>query len=302
MELKTIISNIKSMRVQGAENVALSAVDALEIVSSGSRAASVKAFYAELFNAKKRLIAARPTEPCLANALGFVLHNLNITSVKHMKSHIELRIHKAREHFSESEKAIAEYGARKIGNKMVVFTHCHSSTVMGILLAAQKQGKSVSVHNTETRPLLQGRKTAIELAKAGIPVKHFVDNAQRLALKGVDMVLLGADAVTAEGRVINKIGSELVAEIAHNFGIPVYICTDSWKFDPHTVFGFDEPIENRGRDEVWKGAPKAITIMNPAFEIVKPELVTGIISELGVYRPETFIEEVKRAYPQIIKN
>ena len=110
-------------------------------------------------------------------------------------------------------------------------------------------------------------------------------------------MLLGADAVTSEGKVINKIGSELFTEIADRYEVPVYVCTDSWKFDPKSVFGYEEEIEKRKPTEIWPTAPRGVKIANFAFEKVNPDLITGIISELGIYKPSIFVEEVKRAYP-----
>ena len=114
-------------------------------------------------------------------------------------------------------------------------------------------------------------------------------------------MLLGADAITVEGKIINKMGSELFAEVAEQNDVPVYICSDSWKFDPASVFGYEEEIEKRSAKEVWPTAPKGVTISNFAFEKINPDLITGIISELGVYTPEVFVEEVKRSYPWIFK-
>ena len=182
-------------------------------------------------------------------------------------------------------------------HKSIVFTHCHSNTVIAIFKEAKKERKNFTVYNTETRPLFQGRLTAKELSREGISVRHFIDSAARLALKEVDLMLIGADAITSEGKVINKIGSEMFAEFAEKFDIPVYSCTDSWKFDPKTVFGYEEEIEKRGAREVWAEAPKGVIVDNCVFEKINPDLITGIISELGVYKPTIFIEEVKRTYP-----
>jgi translation initiation factor 2B subunit (eIF-2B alpha/beta/delta family) len=171
--------------------------------------------------------------------------------------------------------------------------------VVGILKEAKAQKKSFVVHNTETRPHFQGRKTAMELARDGIKVVHYVDSAARLAMKKADIMLIGCDAFTSEGRVINKIGSELFAEIAHRLQVPVYVCTSTWKFDPKTVFGFEEQIEERARCEVWKDIPKNVRVDNHAFEIVSPELITGMITEMGVYRPEVLVEELRVRAPWI---
>jgi len=179
---------------------------------------------------------------------------------------------------------------------MVVFTHCHSSTVMAILKEAKANGRKFQVCNTEARPLMQGRITAKELARMKIPVRHFVDSAARIALKKSDLILFGFDAVTTT-KIYNKIGSELFAVIADKYDIPLYVCGDAWKFDPEETYGRDERIECRSPKEIWPGAPRGIKIENPCFERINPDLVTAIISELGVYTHENFVEEVKKAYP-----
>jgi len=231
----------------------------------------------------------RPTEPCLRNSVKFVLKDFEKNykiAIKHLKT---------------VRRKIAEIGSRLIRDGIVVFTHCHSSTVIEILKMAFKQGKKFEVYNTETRPLYQGRKTARELAKIGIPVKHFVDSAGRIAIKKSDLVLFGADSITSVGKIINKIGTEMFAEIANKYDKPVYFCTDSWKFNPKTIIGFEEKIEERSPKEVWKNPPKGVEILNYAFESVKPELATGIISELGIFKPAVFVGEVKKNYPWIFE-
>ncbi len=269
-EFGRICSKIRNVEIQGAENVAKAAIRAMMIRSDGKSV--------------KKLISLRPTEPCLRNTVNFI------------KEDPERLGPLALDHFEKSGEKIAEYGAKKIGSGMTVFTHCHSSSVMGILRKARGEGKRFELHNTETRPLFQGRKTAKEAASMGIKVKHYVDSAARFALKKADVFLFGADAITIEGKVLNKIGTELFCGIADKYDIPAYCCTDSWKFDPKTVFGFREPIERRGAEEVWKGHPKKVEIVNLAFERVEPQLITAIISELGVYSPGVFLQEVRKAY------
>jgi len=158
----------------------------------------------------------------------------------------------------------------------------------------RRNGKKFVVHNTETRPNLQGRKTAAELASLGIKVVHFVDSAARLALKKADIMLIGCDALTSEGKIVNKIGSELFCEAASRMQVPVYVCCTSWKFDLKTLFGYEETIEKRGASEVWNNPPRNVVIDNHAFERVDPRLVTGLITELGVFHPMTINEELRR--------
>ena len=267
-----ICEDIKSLKIQGATSIAKAAIEALQIRHDN---ASVK-----------KLISLRATEPCLRNAIRFCLVDME------KNPGIALR------HFDEAQKTISEEVANKIEGGSIIFTHCHSNNVVKALIAASKK-KKFTVYNTETRPRFQGRKTAEELAKAGIPVEHFVDSAARVALKKCDLALIGADAITSEGKVINKIGSEMFAEIADRFDIPFYVCSDSWKYDSMTMFGFEEEIETRYESEVWDKPPRGVKINNISFEKIDPELITGIISDIGVFGPQAFVTEVTRHFPWI---
>lgn len=276
------LAKIKSLEIQGAENVAIAAVRALgEKLSQTQDEARLKQYIAEL-------ASLRETEPALRNALKYCLLNF-----KSDPAVAETVIR----HFASAKERIAQIGSQKIQNGITIFTHCHTSTVTKIFLAAWQQGKRFTVRNTETRPRYQGRKTAQELAAAGIPIIHSVDSAGRLQLNGCDLFLFGADAVTAEGNVINKIGTTMFVEFAAMGQIPVYSCTNSWKFDPATIGGADEPIEQRDPKEVWENAPAGVTVINPAFELTPADRINGIITELGVFKPETLVTEIKRAYP-----
>lgn len=285
MKYANIKKGIKNLEIQGAENIAIAAVEAMaQILAATSDQKKIRHAYNEL-------IGLRATEPALRNALNFLLANF-----KKEKNCAE----KVKKHFENSQKLIAEYGAKKILNGMNVFTHCHSSTVENILIKAHKQGKKFTVYNTETRPKYQGRKTATNLAKAGIKVVHMVDSAGRTALKKADIFLYGCDSLSSEGKTINKIGTEMLAEAASKARIPVYCCTNTWKFNPQTIQGFEEVIELRDPKEVWPGAPKGVTIFNPAFEIISPDIITGVITEIGIFKPENIVNQIAVAYPWLM--
>jgi len=286
MTYNEIIKKIKNLEIQGAENIAVKAVEAFAIKLKETQDKKKLTKYSE------ELKALRATEPGLRNALEYCLENYSKN--KNVAGYVI-------DHFKKSKEKIAEYGAKKIHNGMKVFTHCHSSTVEAILVKAKKQGKKFTVYNTETRPKFQGRITAEELAAKGIDIVHFVDSAGRSVMRKCDLFLFGCDAITSEGKVINKIGTEMLAECANESKIPAYSCTNSWKFDPATLFGFDEEIEQRNPKEVWEKPPKGVKIYNPAFEIVAPDIFTGVITELGIYKPETLILAVEKAYPWIVK-
>lgn len=295
MNFQTIVEDIRNLKIQGAQAVAKASIQALQIVAKEIRHERKFEQIHNLNRAKKILFKTRPTEPAMRNALNYVMNNIEEAEDTHQE--ITKRVKEVNKHFDFVKNKIAQIGTKKIRNGMIIFTHCHSSTVIEVLKQAKKQRKRFTVHNTETRPRFQGRLTAQELARAGIPVVHYVDSAARLALKKADIMLIGADAITVEGKVINKIGSELTAEIAEKWDIPLYVCTDSWKFDPKSVFGYEEEIEKRPPTEIWPTAPKGVLINNFAFERINPNLITGVISELGIYKPTIFVEEIRRAYP-----
>lgn len=281
MEYQEIIDKIKSLEIQGARNVAIAAIDAFGIKLKETQDES------ELKKAVDELIATRPTEPALRNALKYCLSNY--------KENSEIA-EKAKNHFSESKMKIAEFGAKKIHDGMKVFTHCHSSTVRAILEKAWEDGKKFEVYNTETRPKFQGRITATKLAEKGIAVTHFVDSAGRSMIRKCDLFLFGCDAVTAEGKLINKIGTEMLADAAQESRIDAYSCTNAWKFNPETLYGEEEKIEQRDPNEVWENPPKGVKIYNPAFEVTSPDMFTGVITELGIYKGEALVDAVKEEY------
>jgi ribose 1,5-bisphosphate isomerase len=295
MDFQTIVEDIKDLKIQGAQAVAKAGVQALQLFAKKIKGHRKIDQIHNLNRAKQILFKTRPTEPAMRNALNYVM--TDIEAAEDIYTEINKRTKEANDHFDLVKKKIIQIGVKKIRNDMIIFTHCHSSTVIEILKYAKEKGKKFTVHNTETRPKYQGRLTAQELSRAGIPVIHYVDAAARLALKKADIMLIGADAITVEGKIINKIGSELFAEVAEKWDVPLYVCSDSWKFDPKSIFGYEETIEKRDPKEIWPTAPKNIKIDNHAFEKINPDLIMGIISELGIYKPTIFVEEVRRAYP-----
>lgn len=254
-----ICKDIKNIKIQGAENIAKAALAAYSLKpSSGSI---------------KKLVSLRKTEPMVENALKYARKNGSKKTLKIIKG---------------NERKIIENGVKLIKNNFVIYTHCHSSTVTSILKEAHKKGKRFSVFNTETRPLFQGRKTAIELAKAGIKVTMIVDDAVELALKKADIMIIGADAILKNG-ILNKIGSGLFAEEAFRHKIPVYIASNSWKYSKKSV-----KIEERDEKEVFVERLRKLKERNPAFEFVDKRYIKGIICEYGILNFEKFLRKVSK--------
>jgi ribose 1,5-bisphosphate isomerase len=208
----------------------------------------------------------------------------------------------------DSKQRIAEIGARRFPDsggkkKFVVMTHCHSSVVNRIFLEAKRQGKdNFKVVATETQPILQGRKTVNKLLKNGIDVIHIIDSAMRWAVNNldVDLIIIGADSITSEGTIINKIGSRLLALVAHEEHVPFYVATPLLKYNPQTSFGLLEKIEMRDPKEIWENPPENLQILNPAFETVSRRYIDGLISEAGIFAPSHVHTYFTKLYPNLI--
>lgn len=259
-----ILSDIKSIKIQGARDIAKKALYAYSLVHTKI--------------SKEKLTSARPTEPMLKN----VLDKFDTYPYKKILSH-----------FDEAQNSINKNTFKIIRNGDKIFTHCHSTNVVNTLIYAKKHGKTFEVYNTETRPLFQGRKTSKALAKAGIRVTQFVDSALASALEKENKkdktysnkVFLGADALLEKG-IINKVGSHLISEVSFYNKIPVYIIADSWKFTKSKV-----SIEERNLNEIWDKAPKNVKIKNPAFTFVPKKHITKIVSELGILKYDDFVKK-----------
>ena len=304
---------IKSLEIQGATNVALSAITYLDDYAKRLNCSDLENCFKLLNEAKKILIETRPTEPAMQNGLAYIMNQLDKCRETMCSDDIPGKIEEYKNVYHEmlldSKKKIAEIGSRRIpeiNNKdeeFVIFTHCHSSLVTAILLEAKRQGKHFKVVNTETQPKLQGRKTANELLEAGIEVIHVVDSAMRWAVNkfDVDIILIGADSITSEGTVLNKIGSRLLALVAHEEHVPFYVCSPLLKYNPKTSFGILERIEMRDTAEIWEKKDKNLKILNPAFETVSRRYIDGLITEAGIFASSHVQTYFEKMYPGLIE-
>ena len=195
-----------------------------------------------------------------------------------------------------ANRAIGRLGAELIRERSRVMTHCNTGalatagygTALGVIRASK--GKNISVIANETRPYLQGaRLTAYELVQEGIPCTLITDSmAGHIMSKGeVDVIVVGADRIAANGDVANKIGTYALAVLAKRHGIPFYVAAPISTFDPAIPDGSHIVIEERPPSEVTgyreqRWAPEGVSVRNPAFDVTPAELITGIITERGV--------------------
>lgn len=293
---------IRRLEIQGARNVAIAAVRAIQEGAKASKTKRKEVFLMELYEAKEMLFASRATEPLMRNIIRHVIHAVESSekeTIKELADVISEISNNFVENLDMSKEKIASVGAKRVSHDSIILTHCHSSTVTGMLKRAKEEGKFFEVVCTESRPLFQGRITAEEMLKAGIKTTLIVDSAVRYFMNEVDLVVVGADALTSEGNVINKIGTSMVALAAKEARTPFYVVSELLKFDPATVSGDYEKIEERSASEVWDDPPNGLIIRNPAFDVTRRDFIHGIICEEGIVSPHSIGELVSRKYPWI---
>ncbi len=297
-EFYKIIDDIKEMRIRGAGRIARAAVKGLVIASESIESDDVETYVKMVKRAAKMLVETRPTAVSLPNGLRYVLNKLIEDSrgggakVEALKSVLRRSAEDFIKISTEAIKRIGEYGAGRLEDGDVVMTHCNSSAAISVIVSAYNQGKNIEVIATETRPRFQGRLTAKMLNKAGIKVTLIVDSGIRYFMNKVDKVVVGADAIAANGAVVNKIGTSLVALAAHEARVPFMVAAETYKFSPDTLFGKLIVIEERPYTEVvpekWLVDKPNVKIRNPAFDVTPPEYIDLIITEIGVLNPAVF--------------
>ena len=288
------VNRIKCMQVQGANDVAEAGVRALKHVIESSPATNRKDFIDDLREAGERLKSSRPTEPALRNAINRITNSVDRYELRKMDNVHRYASRQADlmlKELADVVNTISDIGSEEINDGDIVMTHCHSEHVVAILKRAKEKRRQFRVIVTETRPMMQGMATARELSEAGIDTTYIIDSAIASFMKQATKVLLGCDAILADGSIVNKIGTYTIALVAKQFQTPVFVAAETLKFDPITVMGAAEPIEQRSPDEITNPQDmKGVHILNPAFDVTPAELVSALITEKGVMRPELIRE------------
>ncbi len=288
-KLEETAAKIKSMEIRGAGRIARAAAAELRDYSQRLAADDIDEFDEKMNFAAALLVSTRPTAVSLPNAVRAVMRYKGAT-VDEARTDIK-RL--ADEFITGSENAvrrIGEIGAKRVRDGDTIMTHCNSSAAISIMAAAHAQGKEISVIATESRPRMQGLLTIKQLDKLGISTSLIVDSAVRYFIKEVDLVIMGADAVTVNGSVINKIGTSQLAMAAHQARKNVIIAAETYKFSPKTLLGELVEIEERDSGEVISREKLAelpnVSVRNPAFDVTPREYIDLICTEVGAIPPE----------------
>ncbi|MBP7549139.1 MAG: S-methyl-5-thioribose-1-phosphate isomerase [Gemmatimonadaceae bacterium] len=287
---------IRTLAVRGAPAIGVAAAIGLAVASDGHPLREVERMAAELR-------ATRPTAVNLMWALDRMLATARGAHPDDAARAAALRVEAERIRAEDAAMclAIGRHGADLITDGMRILTHCNAGalatagigTALAPVYVAHAEGRRPRVWADETRPLLQGaRLTAWELTRAGIPVTVLTDGmaASLMARDEIDLVIVGADRIAANGDAANKIGTYGLAVLAKHHGIPFVVAAPMSTVDPHTKDGAAIPIEQRHAEEVThlggvRIAAEGAATYNPAFDVTPHTLITRIVTDVGVFAP-----------------
>ncbi|RMG68382.1 MAG: S-methyl-5-thioribose-1-phosphate isomerase [Calditrichaeota bacterium] len=319
-ELKTVsevFTAIRELKVRGAPLIGITAAYGLYLAMAGERFDSREQFFQRLEEQIRYLASARPTAVNLEWALRRIQKALQDAGLTDPNQLTERILALAR-HIHEEDRLrcerIAQNGQALIPERATILTHCNTGilatggigTALGIIYRAVEEGKKITVLADETRPLLQGaRLTSWELFTHQIPVTLICDDMAGWAMrkKGVDLIVVGADRIAADGSTANKIGTYSLAVLARHHGIPFYVAAPLSTFDLSLAGGEAIPIEERSALEVktilgrLPIAPDGVDCWNPAFDVTPPELITAIVTDAGIASPP-FKESIAQLFQQ----
>ena len=297
---------IKTMIIRGAPAIGVCAAMGLALGAQRSKATGTKQFTTEFQRNSDLLAATRPTAVNLFWAIermkqSFASGALAGESVDQLKARLRVEADRIHDDDVASCRAIGAHGATLVPAEACILTHCNAGalatagygTALGVIRGAVEAGRKVRVLADETRPFLQGaRLTAWELVKDGIDTTVITDNMAGAIMRAgdIDLVVVGADRIAANGDTANKIGTYTVAVLAKEHGIPFYVAAPWSTIDLATPDGDAIPIEERAAREVThvgsvQLAPEGAHVRNPSFDVTPSKYITAIITERGIVRP-----------------
>ncbi|GMT49863.1 MAG: methylthioribose-1-phosphate isomerase [bacterium] len=295
---------IKRLAIRGAPAIGIAAAFGVYLGIKDSTYKDSQSFLKEVNDVITYLRGTRPTAVNLFWALDVMKRLVEENKDKSPKEIKELIYQKAEEIYKDDLDRglkIGEYGETLFKDGDSLITHCNAGglatsgygTALAPIFMAKSKGKKIHVYADETRPLLQGaRLTAWELMEQGIEVTLITDNmaAHVMKTKKIDGIIVGADRITLNGDVANKIGTYSLAINAREHGVPFYVAAPLSTFDPQIVEGKDIPIEERDPIEVTEGfgkrtAPHGVQVFSPAFDVTPHKFIAGLITEKGIIYP-----------------
>jgi len=293
-EITGLIEEIRNDKIHGASRLARQAAKVLKVAAEHSQADTAEQFLLEQKEIGQRLMSVRPA---MAPVFNIVSGLLSIIAGKSTEMDLDsikrLTISKSDEVVTHSLQAIAqiaEYGSGLIADGDRIMTHSYSSTVVAALKTAFTKHRNIEVITTRSGPGRTGERIAQELGLYGIPVTFIDDAGMGLYISTANKVMVGADRVCADGKVVNGVGTYQLALAAERAGIPFYVLCETLKFDPK-LRGDEVDLEEKDPSEVVEPGrlPPEVKVKNPYFDITPLELITGVVTENGLLTPQEVI-------------
>ena len=288
MNVEQTAAAIKDMTIRGAGKIARAGASAMSDFATNYKGNDRDSFLSDLDKAKNILLESRPTAVSLWNGVHATIKGIeDMKDVGEMVALIQSNAETFIDNSNNAVRFIGEIGAKRIKSGDVIMTHCNSSVALSVIKTAFRQGKDIKVYATESRPWRQGILTVTDLANEGIDTTLIIDSAVRTVMKKVNEVFVGADTITSHGALINKVGTSQLALAANEARAQFYVCSETYKFSPMTLFGDRVTIEERDIEEVVRKGevPASVKVFNPVFDSTPAKYIDAIITELGMMSP-----------------
>ncbi len=325
------LKDIKSIKIQGATNIAKASIGALFDFSKDFTGRNTAVFLREAEKMAEKFSWARPDEPLNQNLLALIIAKSKkdrSVDIKEKIANFQKYCKEALDLILRNEDLVTENGVelikkihkrkllslresahwRRRSNPVTIFTHCNSSSVFKIIFGAHQVGIPVRVYDSETRPRFQGRIMAKHLVKSGIDVTMMTDSAAPFVISkndpdkiDIDLVIIGADVISEDGAILNKIGSFSLSLAAKNAKVPFYTAASLLKVRKDLDSYREIDIEKRDPTELWVRSLKGIKAINYAFDTVPPEYIGGLITEFGILEPKDVKKMAVKNYKSVFK-
>jgi len=308
VNIDELVEKLRSYQIASADGTAIAAATVLKTLAKEVKGKTTKELLDQLGQAARKLREARETSAALHNCLDLIEAAgqeayIQDLPLEEARSSIAAACDSFVNRIAAAKERIGEIGAKRIRSGDTILTLCRSTTVLAILRQVASQNKKIHVFVTESRPGLEGRRMAKDVAALGIPVTLITDFAARLFLPDIDLMLAGGEAIAANGAVVSKVGTAALASLCHEARVRVLIALGSYKFSRETIVGRLIALEEGDPNQVLpkKETPPGVTVRNPLFDVTTAEHIDALVTERGIIPPQGayFLLEEGKAPPHL---
>ncbi len=293
MNLNWLAKKFQTYEIASADGTAIAAASAIKDFTLQIKAKSSKNLFDQIKAAAYSLREARQSSAALQNCLDYIEGTAqnayySKTPLKMMRRLVADACDEFVARIAAAKERIGDIGSKRIRSGNKILTLCRSTTVLEILKKVVEQGKEIQVFVAESRPDLEGRLLANEVAALGIPVTLLTDFAVRIFLPDIDIMLAGGEAIAASGAIVSKVGTATLAELCHDARVRVLIALGSYKFSQQTILGRLITLEEGNPDQVVPHSEinGLVTVRNPLFDVTGHEHIDAFITERGIIPPQ----------------